>query len=133
MRQRADTQEKAAHACDCVSRHFDTRVNTVNADQVIAQWGETNACLAAENSEAGFALTEKIVGGKWREVIPTEGTLIWEPDARLLMEKWLVQGLGHAWSGSPRPSKYGDPKGPNASAEIWRFFCEAGSDRVSSL
>ncbi|MGA8645575.1 MAG: hypothetical protein WB628_01925, partial [Candidatus Sulfotelmatobacter sp.] len=48
-----------------------------------------------------------------------------ENDSRLLLEKWLVQGLGHAWSGSPKSSKYGDPNGPNASAEIWRFFCEA--------
>ena len=61
--------------------------------------------------------------------MPTRSILIVEADARLLMEKWLVQGLGHAWSGSPKPSKYGDPKGPNASAEIWRFFCEAGSIR----
>jgi poly(3-hydroxybutyrate) depolymerase len=48
------------------------------------------------------------------------------------MEKWLVDGLGHAWSGSPKASKYGDPNGPNASAEIWRFFAEAGSNSTTS-
>jgi poly(3-hydroxybutyrate) depolymerase len=43
-----------------------------------------------------------------------------------------VDGLGHAWSGSPKASKYGDPDGPNASAEIWRFFAEAGSNSTTS-
>ena len=111
----------------------DTRVNIVNADQVTAQWSKTNACLAAEGSEKGFALSEKIVSGEASNGYAYRRHIYREPDARLLMEKWLVQGLGHAWSGSPRASKYGDPQGPNASAEIWRFFCEAGSDRESSL
>lgn len=105
----------------------DARVNPVNADQAITQWGKTNACLAAENSEPEFALTEKVIGGKVADGYAYQKHTYLEADARLLMEKWLVEGLGHAWSGSPKPSKYGDPKGPNASAEIWRFFCEAGS------
>ena len=111
----------------------DTRVNIVNADQAIAQWSKTNACLAAEHSENRFALTEEIVSGEAPNGYAYRKHIYREPDASLLMEKWLVQGLGHAWSGSPRASKYGDPQGPNASAEIWRFFCEAGSDRASSL
>ncbi len=43
------------------------------------------------------------------------------------MEKWIVKGLGHAWSGSPAAGAFADPKGPNASEEIWRFFHEAGN------
>jgi len=110
----------------------DTRVNPVNADQAIAQWSKTNACLAAENSESGFALTEKIVDGQVPGGYAYRRHIYIEPDSRPLMEKWLVQGLGHAWPGSPRPSKYGDPKGPNASAEIWRFFREASSNSLVS-
>jgi hypothetical protein len=49
---------------------------------------------------------------------------------RLLMEKWLVEGLGHAWSGSPSVGQFADPKGPNASEEMWRFFCEATSNSL---
>jgi poly(hydroxyalkanoate) depolymerase family esterase len=106
---------------------LDDRVSLVNADQTIAQWSKTNACLAAERAENGFALTEKIIEGKVPDGYAYHRHIYVEADARLLMEKWLVQGLGHAWSGSPKPSRYGDPKGPNASAEIWRFFCEATS------
>ena len=111
----------------------DTRVSPTNAEQAIAQWSKTNACLAAEHSEGGFALTEKVIGGVVPEGYAYRKHSYLEADARLLLEKWIVEGLGHAWSGSPTPSKYGDPKGPNASAEIWRFFCEAGSNTAGSL
>ena len=108
----------------------DARVNPVNADQAIAQWGRTNACLA---KESGFVLTEKVLEGKVRDGYAYKKHTYREDDSRLVMEKWLVEGLGHAWSGSPNPSKYGDPKGPNASMEIWRFFCEAGPNSMASL
>ncbi|MGA2980004.1 MAG: PHB depolymerase family esterase [Terriglobales bacterium] len=126
----------------------DTAVSPINADQAIAQWGKTNACLAVEHAENGFVLTEKVIEGR----VPDKVTdrvpdnvpdsapdgyayrrhIYLEADTRLLMEKWLIQGLGHAWSGSLKPSRYGNPKGPNASAEIWRFFCEAGSNPAAS-
>jgi len=111
----------------------DTRVSPINAEQAIAQWGKTNACLAAEDSENGFFLTEKVVGGKVPDGYAYQRHLYVEADSRLLMEKWLIHGLGHAWSGSPQPSKYGDPKGPNASAEIWRFFCETATHATACV
>jgi poly(hydroxyalkanoate) depolymerase family esterase len=111
----------------------DSRVNPVNADQAIAQWGKTNSCLAAEHSESSFAVTEKVIDREIPDGYAYRKHIYVDADFRLLMEKWLVRGLGHAWSGSPKLSKYGDPKGPNASAEIWRFFCEAGSNSTSPL
>ena len=110
----------------------DSRVNPVNADQTIEQWRKTNACLAAVQSEVGFALTEKVIDGKIPSGYSYRQHIYAEFDGRVLMEKWLVDGLEHAWSGSPRASKYGDAKGPNASAEIWRFFSETGSHSTSS-
>jgi poly(hydroxyalkanoate) depolymerase family esterase len=109
----------------------DTRVSPVNADQTIAQWSKTNACLAAEQAQSGFALTENIIRGEVPGGYGYQKHSYVEADARLLLEKWLVDGLGHAWPGSPKPSKYADPKGPNASAEIWRFFCEASHSMAS--
>jgi poly(3-hydroxybutyrate) depolymerase len=110
----------------------DSRVNPLNAQQTIEQWSKTNACLAAGQSEVGFTPTEKVIGGNVPSGYSYQQHLYTESDGRVLMEKWLVDGLGHAWSGSPRASEHGDPKGPNASAEIWRFFSEAGSHSTTS-
>jgi poly(3-hydroxybutyrate) depolymerase len=94
----------------------DPYLNPVNADQVITQWDRTNDYLDGN------------MDGKNRLGRPAESTngnvpggysfqkcKYGDSAGQLLMEKWLTQGLGHAWSGSPSAGHFAEPKGPNAS------------------
>jgi poly(hydroxyalkanoate) depolymerase family esterase len=103
----------------------DPYVNPLNAEQVIAQWARTNDYLDdGQDNDSFKAQPARTTQGSVAGGHEFTKSIYTDRDGRLLMEKWLVKGLGHAWSGSPTAGPFADPKGPNASFEMWRFFAE---------
>lgn len=51
-------------------------------------------------------------------------TMIANPAGDTVVEQWMIDGAGHAWSGGRSGGSYVDPAGPDASAEMMRFFKE---------
>jgi poly(hydroxyalkanoate) depolymerase family esterase len=47
-------------------------------------------------------------------------------DDEVLIERYMVDKLGHDWSGGAAGLKYNDPKGPDATALIVKFFKKFG-------
>jgi poly(3-hydroxybutyrate) depolymerase len=46
----------------------------------------------------------------------------------LLHELLKVDGLGHAWSGGAPVGSHTDPRGPDATEAIWRFFAQTSAE-----
>jgi len=49
-------------------------------------------------------------------------TMYSDASGNTVVEQWVVSGAGHAWSGGDARGSFTDSKGPDASAEMIRFF-----------
>jgi poly(hydroxyalkanoate) depolymerase family esterase len=101
----------------------DTTVNPCNGEQVIAQ---SRAVLvnggAATQTQGDRGTTVhrgQVVSGH-----AYTRTIYRDASGQSTAEQWLVHGAGHAWSGGSSSGSFTDPKGPNATKEMMRFFLE---------
>jgi poly(3-hydroxybutyrate) depolymerase len=53
-------------------------------------------------------------------------------DGKVLAEHWVVHGAPHAWSGGTSAGSYTDPRGPDASAQMLRFFFEVAQRKAAA-
>jgi len=91
----------------------DTTVHPSNADHLIAHYRDTTDGPVPRATER----RGRVAGGHAYTCATYH-----DAAGRVIVERWTVHGLGHAWSGGSLPGSYTDPKGPDASAEMVRFF-----------
>jgi poly(hydroxyalkanoate) depolymerase family esterase len=90
----------------------DTTVNPVNGAQVIAQSagaGDLSRTVSHGKSPAGMRYTRTVQA---------------DASGRTVTEHWVLHGAGHAWSGGSSAGTYTEPRGPDASREMLRFFLQ---------
>lgn len=93
----------------------DQTVSASNGDAIIAQQiGSSVPASLVQTRHNGVAK-----GG--RHFVQT---IYADASGRSVVEDWRVQGGGHAWMGGSKGGTYTDPQGPDASAEMVRFFLQ---------
>src|SRR5918994_4967235 len=100
----------------------DTTVHPRNAEKLLAHYRTVNStpggCNTAGEPVPPVAVRKGQVPDGYAYTPATQR----DADGRPIMEQWTIHGLGHAWSGGSSAGSYTDAKGPDASAEMMRFF-----------
>ncbi|ACI97734.1 alpha/beta hydrolase family esterase [Rhodospirillum centenum] len=91
----------------------DSTVNPRNGEAVVTQFSGTVVTgtprVERGRAQGGRSFTRALHAGR---------------DGRVLVEHWTIHGAGHAWAGGSAEGSYTDPRGPDASREMLRFFLE---------
>jgi poly(hydroxyalkanoate) depolymerase family esterase len=108
----------------------DATVAPANAHQVLQQSMTANSLAAPATCDLDIARPTTTSRGQ------VDGghaytRCQWTDRRGVLMHELLsVDGLGHAWSGGAPGGSYTDPRGPDATEAIWRFFAQATADQT---
>jgi poly(hydroxyalkanoate) depolymerase family esterase len=90
----------------------DTTVHPNNGDQIL------------EQSLGTMSTQKKVHRGQVPGGHAYTRTILSDASGRGMLEHWNIHGAGHAWSGGSPAGSYTDPRGPDATREMLRFFLE---------
>jgi poly(hydroxyalkanoate) depolymerase family esterase len=92
----------------------DKTVHPRNGDQIIAQ---SRANMTVD-------LQTRVQHGRVPGGHAYSRTLHADASGRTVLEQWVIHGAGHGWSGGSHTGSYTDPRGPDATQEMLRFFLD---------
>jgi poly(hydroxyalkanoate) depolymerase family esterase len=119
-------RRRAAQAVPIIVFHGDRdhTVRQTNGAEIIQQARDAHA------AEAGTVLQTRMERGTAPGGRSYSRTVHADASGQPRMESWTLHGAGHAWSGGDERGSYTDGTGPDASAEMVRFFL--GQPRAGS-
>jgi poly(hydroxyalkanoate) depolymerase family esterase len=107
----------------------DTVVYPVNGHQATEQATQTNDLAADHSDDDGTDYTADVVTDGWSDSYSYTTYEYHDENGEGVVEKWMIDGMGHAWSGGAAGGEYTAPGGPDASQLVWDFcsqFTRAG-------
>ncbi len=90
----------------------DSTVHPSNADAVI------------EQAAGAVRLKTRVLSGQVPGGHSYRQTLYVDASGATMIELWSIAGAGHAWSGGSPAGSFTDPRGPDATRQMLRFFLE---------
>jgi poly(hydroxyalkanoate) depolymerase family esterase len=96
-------------------------VHPRNGALVIDQWIDFHTAATGDNDPDRLGRTRSVTGHT-RDGRDYTRTRWYTAHGRRVLEYWLIDGLGHAWSGGRAGGSYSDPLGPRAATLMWNFF-----------
>jgi poly(hydroxyalkanoate) depolymerase family esterase len=97
----------------------DTTVGHVNADKVVASRIPVPGPTTGRTGQPEPTTTRSDQNGR-----TYTRNVYTDHHGRVIAEQWTIHGGGHAWYGGNTVGSYTDPLGPDAAAEMVRFFLE---------
>lgn len=97
----------------------DRTVHPSNGDQVLRQWATTHG---GSDTAPAAQLRARVNRGQVPGGHAYTRSIYHDAGGEVVLERWLVHGAGHAWAGGSPHGSFTDPKGPDASEEMARFF-----------
>jgi poly(hydroxyalkanoate) depolymerase family esterase len=108
----------------------DGTVRASNAERIAGQWLESQPAGTVGKGRQTRKDPPRTSSG--RAPRPHRVTR-WSAGRRPQLELWVVEGLGHAWSGGSSEGSYSDVRGPRASTQMWRFFVRHAATQPTGL
>jgi poly(hydroxyalkanoate) depolymerase family esterase len=111
----------------------DEVVAPLNGDRIADQWLAFRAAATAGDTDLGRVVRTRTDRGRTTDGRRYTRVRWYAVRRSRVLEYWLIQRLGHAWSGGRPGGSYSDPVGPRAATLMWSFFRSHRLDRSAGV